>query len=207
MAWSSSSSLAASLTLLALVALGGPAALGNDGAARRVVEEFQQQLVALAAGTPLDLESRLAALRPVVEASHDLPYIARFTLRRQWPDLTEAQRAEFVRAFTDLSVMTYATRFESVTADTFIIRDVNAASRGRIQVVAAINRPDGDPIPLDYLLQAGEGRWRIINIIADGVSDLALKRAEYQRVFQERSFAGLVEHLDELTAALRAGGP
>jgi hypothetical protein len=32
---------------------------------------------------------------------------------------------------------------------------------------------------LEYLSQAKGEQWRIISIVADGVSDLALKRAEY----------------------------
>ena len=70
---------------------------------------------------------------------------------------------------------------------------------------AAINPTDAAPIALNYLLHNRDGRWRIINIIADGVSDLALKRAEYQRVLEEQSFAGLLAHLEKLTVALRGG--
>ena len=46
--------------------------------------------------------------------------------------------------------------------------------------------------------------WRIINIVADGVSDLALKRAEYQRVFASGGIDGLVAELEQQTRALGA---
>ena len=49
-------------------------------------------------------------------------------------------------------------------------------------MTAAIVRPDAADVPLEYLLEQRPDGWKIINIIADGVSDLALKRAEYQRV-------------------------
>ena len=194
---------AATLVALAiLVAAEAPAQDPGAPLARQVVEQFHRSLVDLAAGDYPDVAARVAVLEPLVTASHDLRYIARFTLRRQWPDFTDEQRAAFIEAFTNLSVMTYATRFESVTPDTFRISGVAAASRGRVEVEAAIHPPEAAPIPLSYLLHERDGEWRIINIIADGVSDLALKRAEYQRVLTEQSFNGLLDHIRQLTMAM-----
>jgi phospholipid transport system substrate-binding protein len=53
------------------------------------------------------------------------------------------------------------------------------------------------------LLQQDETGWRIVNIIADGVSDLALKRAEYQRVFASGGLDGLLAELNAQTENLR----
>jgi phospholipid transport system substrate-binding protein len=209
---SGSLALALALMLLRVTALGAvtddagkpdaerPAA-GAD-AALETIETFHRQLVGLAANPGEGLALRVAALTPVVVATHDFQYIARFTLRRQWQGFTPEQRASFVEAFSQLSVMTYATRFDEVTASSFSIKGVSAAGRGRIQVEAFINRPEGAPIPLNYLLQAGDHGWRIINIIADGVSDLALKRAEYQRVFADVGLPGLLAHIQQLTASM-----
>jgi type VI secretion system protein ImpA len=55
----------------------------------------------------------------LIEATHDLPYIAEFALRRQWPMLSAADRERFVAAFERLSVMTYASRFKDVKPATF----------------------------------------------------------------------------------------
>ena len=57
-------------------------------------------------------------------------------------------------------------------------------------------------VSLGYLLRAGRQGWRIINIVADGVSDLALKRAEYQRVFASGGIDGLVAELEQQTQRL-----
>ena len=60
-------------------------------------------------------------------------------------------------------------------------------------------------VPLEYLLQEGPDGWRIINIVADGVSDLALKRAEYQRVFSSGGIEALIAELEEQTRRLMMG--
>ena len=45
-----------------------------------------------------------------------------------------------------------------------------------------------------------EGKWLVLNIIADGVSDLALKRSEYKSVLERDGFRGLIAKLkDQIT--------
>ena len=52
-------------------------------------------------------------------------------------------------------------------------------------------------------LRQGDKGWRIINIVADGVSDLALKRAEYQRVLAHGTLDSLIKELETQTERLR----
>jgi phospholipid transport system substrate-binding protein len=202
----------AALALLAGSALLAKGAHGAEPVATdtpvATIESLYQGLVALARDRPrAALAERYGVLEPLIEQTHDLPYIAEFALRRQWPALSEPHRARFVAAFERLSVTTYATRFEHVTADTFKINGgaanaAGAAEQARAEVGTAITRPGERDLPLEYLLQQKDGAWRIINIVADGVSDLALKRAEYSQVLASGSIDDLIKHLDEQTAQL-----
>ena len=54
---------------------------------------------------------------------------------------------------------------------------------------------DGEILKINYVLHESAEGWQIINIIVDGVSDLALKRGEYQSVFSDTGFTGLVDYL------------
>jgi phospholipid transport system substrate-binding protein len=168
------------------------------------IASLQQGLIA--ASRSAAIEERYRALEPLIAATHDLPYIAEFALRRQWNSLAEADRQSFVAAFERLSVMTYAARFKAVGPDTFRpTRAEPADASGRIEVKTAIARSGEPDVSLEYLLQQGEQGWRIINVIADGVSDLALKRAEYQRVFAAGGIEGLIAELEEQTRRLERG--
>lgn len=187
--------LSAGVLLLSLALGAGAAAQGSSDAAGAsdsaeaavaVVRSLHAALVSAAgdaaAVTP---EQRYRLLEPTILATHDLPYIAELTIRRQWRNLDAADRHRFVAAFTRLSVMTYATRFAEVRPDAFEIRGTEPAGDGRLEVRAAIVRPGEEDISLDYVLHERDGEWRIVNILADGVSDLALKRAQYQRIFSD----------------------
>jgi phospholipid transport system substrate-binding protein len=169
------------------------------------VESLHRGLVALSRDRPsADLAERYRALEPLVSRTHDLPYIAEFTLRRQWAGLTEADRRRFTAAFSRLSIMTYASRFKNASEQTF--KSVSAeGGSDRARVLGAIARPPQADVPLEYVLQPKDGDWLIVNILADGVSDLALKRAEYQRVLSTGTIDDLIKHIEQQTARLQSG--
>jgi phospholipid transport system substrate-binding protein len=175
--------------------------VGATGA-RAVVETLHSGLIA-ASSESATLQARYQRLQPVIAATHDLAYIAELTIRRQWRTLDQADRDRFVAAFERLSVMTYASRFTGVDESSFTIVDVQDAGAGRIQVSATISPRNGTDVPLDYTLEDRGQGWRIVNIFADGVSDLALKRAEYQRVLSSGTLDTLIETLNEQTASLQ----
>jgi phospholipid transport system substrate-binding protein len=169
------------------------------------IASLQQGLIAVSQRlSKATVDERYKALEPVIVATHDLPYIAEFALRRQWPRLSEADRARFVAAFQRLSVMTYAARFVNVAPNTFRpVTAGEAAEAGRAQVRTGVARTGQPDVAFEYLLRQGSGGWRIINIVADGVSDLALKRAEYQRVLAGGTLDTLIAELEAQTERLR----
>jgi len=55
--------------------------------------------------------------------------------------------------------------------------------------------PDDKDVSMDYLLKKRGEDWRIINIITNGVSDLALKRSEYVAVIRKSGFDVLITEI------------
>jgi len=178
------------------------AAVGEDSA-QAVVDALHDGLIQSSSNEQtVDLEQRYVRLTPLISSTHDLPYIAELTIRRQWRDLDESQRARFVSAFARLSVMTYASRFATVGEDAFKVFGTSDAGSERVQVSAAITRAEAQDVSLDYTLHTRNDRWQIVNILADGVSDLALKRAEYSRILADGTIDDLIEHLEKQIADL-----
>lgn len=198
--------LVALLVFGAVIARAAGAELATDSPAATVAT-LQSGLVAAASEPPnATIDERYRALEPLILATHNLPYIAEFALRRQWASFGDADRQRFVAAFQRLSVMTYAARFKALGPDAFHSVTVGTAdANGRVQVATAVARASQPDVSLQYLLQQDGQNWRIINIIADGVSDLALKRAEYQRVFASGGLERLLAELDDQTERLRNG--
>jgi phospholipid transport system substrate-binding protein len=169
-----------------------------------VIERLQTALVAAALLAPdTDLAGRYEQLAPVVAETHDLATMGRLTVRRFWRDWSEAERAAFTDAFTRLSIMSYASRFSAVGPDTFGIVGGAEQDPQRVEVQSLVNRKDDDAVPIDYLLQLQDGSWRIINVFADGASELSLMAAEYYAILESGGFDALLAEIESRIAALQ----
>ncbi len=58
----------------------------------------------------------------------------------------------------------------------------------------------GDPIRVEYRMREREGRWRVIDVIIDGVSLLSNFRAQTQEIISEVGADGLIQRLREKNA-------
>ena len=144
----------------------------------------------------LGFSGRRDRVAPVIVQSFDLPYISRLVLGKHWLGLEESERRDMVDSFTRLTVATYASRFDAYDGERFVTVLERPGKKGRRIVRTELHQSDGERVSLDYLLHEKDGHWRIVNVIADGVSDLSLKRAEYASILKEHGFAGLLGKLE-----------
>ena len=165
-------------------------------AAIEVVEQLHTVLLkVMQAADSMKFSERYSTLEPVILESFDTPVIAKVILSRYWKDLTPQQREDFIRLFNQQTVATYASRFDSFNDDVFTTITVKQLKKGRILVRTEIQSNGDDPVKLDYLMHKNNGQWFIISVIADGVNDLSLKRAEYSTVIKNNGYEYLVTNI------------
>lgn len=184
------------------------AASAAEGDVENVVARLHSALIDVAATAPAPgLEQRIEVLGPVIRQTHDLATMGRLTVRRYSRGWSEEQRTTFLDAFESLSVATYASRFSGISADTFELIDSQVLGDRQAEVRALIRRPAAEDVSMDYLLRDdGEG-WRIVNVLADGVSELSLMGSEFFGVLEDGGFAALIDELESRVAAISASEP
>ena len=190
--------LALGLSLAVQAALPVPAASAPGAEAK--VDRFHAALIAaMQAG---GFGERMALLEPAVAEFFDVATVARISVGASWRGLSEERRAAFVELLERLILATYADRFDSYSGQRFVRLEVATASTGTV-VKSQIQRASGEPVNLDYYFR-GE---RVFNVVADGVSDLSLRRADYASIIRSQGFDALVEHVQADIAELGAGPP
>lgn len=168
-----------------------------------VVAQLQQKIVeAWRSGT--SFEQRFQILAPAIVASHDLASMARFTLGNRWQELSPAQREQFLATFRHLTIATYANRFSHYDGERFVQSDHRELSQDKYLVQTHLVPSDGAQVQLDYLLHQQDGQWKIVNVLADGVSELAIKRSEYTAFIRDHGFAALVKELQRKISDMTA---
>ncbi len=135
---------------------------------------------------------RLAAFSPTIHELFDVATISRISLGRTWKSLDESARQTFIELLERLIVATYVARFDDYSGQTFQTISTEQTRRGWV-VKTELALTTGDKVRLDYYLREGF----IYNVVADGVSDLALRRADYNSIIKSEGFAALLMHLSE----------
>jgi len=175
--------------------------------AKDVVAHFQNTLVmVMKNGERLGFKGRYRLLMPAVRKSHDLPFIAQMTVGPYWGQLSKASREAFVRSFTRLTVTTYAAQFRRYDEEIFRRTAIHAVGRGDVLVETELAAHGHKEAAIDYLLAPVGKGWQIVNIVANGVSDLALKRAQYTTIIRKKGFPALLALLKLKTAQLAKSG-
>ncbi|TAK61399.1 ABC transporter substrate-binding protein [Methylobacter sp.] len=174
-------------------------AIDEGGAtARQVVEKFQADLIAvMKEGKKLGYAGRYEKLKDPVSNSHELTKIARIVVGKEWEKLSEEQQQKLVDVFSKLSIASYAHNFKDYSGESFVFDSEEETTRGGVVVHSHFVIPDDKPVKFDYMLKEKGNSWRIINIIANGVSDLALKRSEYTAILQREGFDALINKINE----------
>ena len=160
-----------------------------------VIENLHQTIIqVMKESKDLGYDGRYNVLEPVVEDSFDFKTIARIVMGRHWKKLDDQQKTEFINVFSRLSIATYASRFNSFSGETFDSLSNKEMKKGRMLVKTQLVTNDR-VVPFNYVLHNTDDGWRIINVIADGISDLSLKRSDYSTIMKTEGFETLVKKL------------
>ena len=163
---------------------------------KAAIEQFHSQLLLMMA-LPTQHE-REEHIRPSIDQLFDVERIARVSLGRSWRALEADSQQAFVALLREHVVATYAARFSENRGQTFSIEGFKQVRKG-VVVQSSISPVDGDAVKLDYFFRDG----KVFNIAADGVSDLSLRRADYNSVLKSSGFAALAGHVKRQLQELR----
>lgn len=159
-------------------------------AARANVEAFHAALMT-SARSDAELAVRLPGVATAFDDLFDVERIARISAGKAWRDLAPDARAEYVALLRDVVVSNYVSRFDTDRGQRFATLVAEEVKPQRFVVKTQIIRPNDQPVSLDYYFRVG----RVFNVVADGVSDLSVRRADYAAIIKKDGFAGLLAHL------------
>ena len=167
--------------------------------AQAVINGFHQALLA-AATEHAEAADRFVQLAPLVNQVFNTGWIARLSLGRNWKTLGPEPQDQFRSLLSQLIAATYADRFAHGATVRFAVESVDTGRRGPV-VRCQLIRDTGAPVRLDYHFRDG----KIYNVVADGVSDLSLRRADYNNVVKQQGFDALLVQLRDQLQTLIGG--
>jgi phospholipid transport system substrate-binding protein len=178
-----------------------PASAATD--AKGTVDSFDAALMdVMKNAEKLGYKGRFDKFEPVITKIYDLPLMTRISVGPQWTTLTPDQQTKVIEAFKQLSIATYASRFDGYGGEQFEITGESPANGGDDIVDTKLVRPNDEPVELNYRLRKSGDDWRIIDVYLSGtISQLANYRSEFAATLRSGGADALVALINQKVAA------
>lgn len=182
-----------------LLAAGMGVARADANGARGFVQDVGDRTVATLRRAGSTDAQRLNELVDLLNTATDLDLVGRLVLGQYWRSATEPQRAEYTKLFKELVVKSMADRLNTYGGETFEITAAKPVDERDTVVSTKIFRPasGSQPIAVDWRVRSLDGRYSIIDIVAEGVSMVVTQRSEVGSVVSQKGMDGLIETMRE----------
>lgn len=127
------------------------------------------------------------SFRTLVKESFDIYAIGRFVLGRYWRRASKAQRLDFMTTFEDMLVHRFLPLFAKHKGETLKIGLVRpfSANTNFFSVSTRLELEGTEPIQVNWRVRKAESRYKIVDVIAEGVSYALTLRSEYAAVLKQ----------------------
>src|SRR5215468_7381605 len=144
----------------------------------------------------MGLKGRYEKLDPAIHRAFNLPLMTRLSVGPDWEKLSPEEQKSLIVAFSDLSVSTYAARFDGYSGEHFDVDPNPTQTASDVIVNTKLVQKSGESVQLNYLMRDGEAGWQILDVFLKGtVSELATRRSEFSAVLRREGADGLVRLL------------
>ena len=185
------------------LASGSTAALADDDfgkSAEQFVQSLADEAIKSLAAEGLEQQERVERFKSLLHKHFDVEAIGRWVLGRYWRKASKEQRAEYMKLFEGLIIATYVNQFTGLSGEQLQVTQAITNEQKKDAIVRSeILRPKGQPpIKVDWRVRAPEGKFKIVDVVVEGVSMSQTQRSEFGSVIKREG-----GNLDGLLAALR----
>ena len=189
--------LIAVCTLIGLVGLAPDSALAD--ASKDTVQQLLESITQLHHKKPLTPEQQQAndTISRQAVALMGVRQVSQKTLGKYWKERSKKEQDEFVQLlgdifryvafpnsskfFGEMDIKYAATRMDGKTATVPII---------------VIHKEEGE-VGLDFVLEQNSSRWRVVDVVLDGVSMRNNLRTQFYKVIKKKDYSELVRRMQK----------
>ena len=178
-----------------------------DPAASRVNGFYEVLLSTMEHAKQLGIKGRYDKLAPTLSKTYDLASMAKTAVGPSWSEFTPEQQRDLVKAFTRMTIATYASRFDDYSGEQFDVSQTVDQPNGDKIVKTQITQSNGKTVALNYLMRKVGAEWKIMDVYLDGaISELATRRAEFGAILKSGGPDALISSLTRQGDKLLSGG-
>ncbi len=183
------------VTAAALALVGrAPAALTPTAELRQGVDQVLQIVQDPQLRGDTHTTERREAIRRAASGIFDFQETARRALGPHWRERTPEEQQEFVKLFTDLLEQSYASQIERYQGERIVYAG-ESIDGDLATVKTQLHTTKGTDVPIDYRMRHEGDRWRVYDVLIEGVSLVGNYRTQFNKVIETQSYQELVRKL------------
>lgn len=188
--------------LLAFTVLGGlrHAAATAEDTPTAVVQSTADRVVGVLADPGMPAAQKREKIEKIVSEYFDFTTLSKLVLGRNWKALSSDQQTQFVEEFRHHLSLTYGKNVEDYHNEKAVIAGDRKEPDGDWTVKTRIERPNAQPILVDYRLRRMSDKWMVIDVIIEGTSLVANFRSQFQDIVSREGTARLIDVLRQKNA-------
>jgi phospholipid transport system substrate-binding protein len=175
--------------------------VGNE-----IVAATSAEIAATVAARRAELEADPRAIAALVDAlilpRFDMQQGSRAILAEHWRTATPDERERFEKAFYNYLVATYGDALLQFEADTVRVLPFEgdlADPPAHVRTIVTLT--DGTEVDVDFLMVERDGAWRVVDVVAEGVSYVRTYRGQFRVDIATEGLASVIEWLAQKAAA------
>lgn len=173
--------------------------------AANFLASLQEQAASRLGDSSINEQEKEDHFRKLFNANFDVPAIGRFVVGRYWRAASPEEQNDFLEVFEDAMVQRFLPLLAENSSERFQIGTVTRDSRNENMALidSRIDRSEGEPYRVSWRVRETDGSFKILDIVAEGVSMAITLRSEYGSVLKRSGgkLAPLTEALREKVAA------
>lgn len=143
---------------------------------------------------PQNEQKRRSAIKSAIGQIFDHAEMAKRSMGQNWKDLSPPQRKEFTDLFATLLENSYAGKIESYNNEKIVyLKDL--VDGDFAEVKSRIVTAKRDEFSLDYRLLREGARWKVYDVVIEGVSLVSNYRSQFNRIIKAQGYPELVKKM------------
>lgn len=132
----------------------------------------------------LDEAARRKSFEKLLNRSFDMSTIGRFAIGRHWKTANKAQRSQYQKLFRNMVIEVYSQRFSDYQGQSIKVKSARPEGKYDILVSSMIIPKSGEKIRLDWRVRPKKGKYKVVDVVVEGVSMALTQRSDFASVIQ-----------------------
>jgi len=171
--------------------------------AGKFIESLAERTVAALTEKNTPRAERERRFRVLLNEHFAVQTIARWVPGQGWRRATDAEKAEYLRLFEELIVVSYVDRFTEYVGERLSVVRTLKTDNDDVMVYSVIARPNiPEPLDVDWRVRTRDGHQKIVDVMVRGISMGVTQQQEFASVLNRHN-GSIAAFLGELRARVQ----